>query len=641
MIPNLSNFALFLIAFAGITSTGRITLYFFKIRLTPGERLVYSFVLGAFAVFLAIMVLGFAGLITKTAAYIVLGAGLLAILYRPKNFVKETAALYRSIRRFVRSIKGTDQWVALIIIAELTVVFFIVAFGPEVRFDGLAYHLELPKRYIEAGRIQFYGDVHQSAFPALWDMAYVYGLLLRSEQISRLFAFTVTLCLVHSIYSFGRRLFGKSTGLFAALVASTAPIISAYWSNAMADNAFALFLLLSLTALTVGRKKILTAAFAAGVFLAFAAASRMQTFVLAPALAVVFIGTLTALRINRRKGFLTIVILSALSIVVAAPWYIHNYSATGNIFGYVSTALVRIENWSGASRSNSFVESVWVYLSADNYRGPHGPWYIKFAYPFLLTFKPWLWSDGEFGPLFLALIPAGFFAIYRKKTVLSLFSLIFIIFLSWIILLKEVNLRYLVWGIPYASLIAGYTWTSFSRLNRAGKFLSLFLVSITAVIGGYFTYRVHEYFPVVLGARPSAEFVDEKKYGGFDAIEVINALPEGSKILSLEPQVFYFEKPTVIGFPRHNLYFDTSRIGTPGEMLEWLQNNGITHVFTTRWASEFRFPGKPYGRGAEGYVFRKDVLETYGVLIAEGGKENVVGGYYELYEMHYPEPKKR
>jgi hypothetical protein len=638
MIQNLSNFALFLIASTGIVLTGRVILSHTQLRLTPAERLVWSFVLGAFVTSLAIMVLGFAGLVTKTAAYGVLGASLLAILYRPKDLVKETVALYRSTLRFIRGVKGIDRWIALIVIAELTTVFFVVAFGPEVRFDGLAYHLELPKRYIEAGCIQFHHDIHQSAFPALWDMAYVYGLLLRSEQISRLFAFTVTLCLIHSVYSFGRRLFGKNTGLFAALIASTTPIIAAYWSNAMADNAFALFLLLSLITLTVGRKKVVTAAFVAGVFLAFAAASRMQTFVLVPALAIVFIGALTILRINRRRGFLTIVIMSALAAAVAAPWYIHNYSATGNIFGYVSTALVRIEHWSGVNRSSSFIESVWVYLSADNYKGPHGPWYIKLAYPFLLTYKPWLWSDGEFGPLFLALIPIGFFVTYRKKAVFSLFSLILIVFLSWIILLKEVNLRYLVWGIPYASLIAGYIWTLFSGLNRAGKLFSLLLVFVTSGIGGYFTYQVHEYFPVVLGTRTPAKLVEEKKYGGFNAIEVINGLPEGTKILSLEPQVFYFEQPIVIGFPRHNLYFDTSRIETPGEMLEWLGNNGITHVLTTRWASKFRFPGKPFGRDAAGYVFREDVLGIYGVIIAEGGEEDIKGVYYELYEIRYPEP---
>ena len=417
MITHLIDLSVFFVAAVAMTFLGRPLLNIVSSRLTPGERLVRSFVLGAFVTSLVIMVLGFAGLITKTAAYGVLGASLLAILYHPKDLVKETAALYRSIRRLVRGVKSIDRWIALIVIAELTTVFFVVAFGPEVRFDGLAYHLELPKRYIEAGCIQFHHDIHQSAFPALWDMAYVYGLLLRSEQISRLFAFTVTLCLIHSIYSFGRRLFGKNTGLFAALIASTAPIIAAYWSNAMADNAFALFLLLSLITLTVGRKKVLTAAFVAGVFLAFAAASRMQTFVLAPALAIVFIGALTILRINRRRGFLTIVIMSTLATAVAAPWYIHNYSATGNIFGYVSTALVRIEHWSGVTQSSSFIESVRVYLSADNYKGPHGPWYIKLAYPFLLTYKPWIWSDGEFGPLILALIPAGFFVTYRKKAV--------------------------------------------------------------------------------------------------------------------------------------------------------------------------------------------------------------------------------
>jgi hypothetical protein len=640
MIGDLSSFALFLTASCGMVLTGRVLLSHIRFYLTAGERLVWSFILGALTISLAFTILGFAGFFTRTIAFVILFLTLSTALYRPRPLLKEIIRSGKSLKRFVVNHKKPEYVIGLIVFAALAITFILVAVAPELRYDALQYHLELPKRYINAGRITFQHDILQSAFPQAWGMLYSYGLLLGSARIAKLFAFSAGVCVLISAYSAGRRFFGKSAGFFSALVTAATPVFCEYWSNAMADIPFMLLLAMAALTLVYGRKSLIQASVVSGLFLGFAAASRMQTLVLAPAIFVVFLFTIASLKPGLKRGAIALVILFGIAIALNAPWYIHNYVATGSITGYFVTDVSRYEEWRTASNTDSLFSTIKQFLVAGNFRGPRGPWYTKLLIPFRLTFEPNIWGQGVPGPLYLALLPGVFFVRKRFKNAAFLLGIVFITVLAWILLLKETNVRYLAPAIFPGAVAAGYVWSLYLRSGRVGRLIAWLILVFTAGSAAFFVKQVSEYFPYSLGLKKPEELVVNKTFSGFNAITAVNSLPEGSLVLTNDGRTFYFDTPVIMGRPRHNHYFNSSEIETPREMLKWFEEHGVTHVLAVSGESDFTFPGKPFGNPEGKYRFREDFLDVYGTVTAEGGRRNR-NEYYELYEMHYTESENR
>lgn len=637
MTENLISLLLFIIASFGLYVVGRPLLSFARISLTPGERLVWGYVLGALTISVALMVLGFAGLYNKPAGFAVLLLSLTAALYRPKGLRDEINGLYRSLRRLIGGAKKPEYAVAFTAIAVLACAFILVALAPELRYDALQYHLELPKRYINAGRITFQHDILQTAFPQAWGMLYGYGLLLGgTEQVPKLFAFAAGVCALAAAYSAGRRLFGGSAGIFSVLVLVTTSIFAEHWSNAMADIPFMLFLTLGALALVYGRKHIYRASIIGGLFLGFAAASRMQALVLVPVIFVVYACVIASVKPRLKRGAVALLIIFSIAAVLTVPWYVYNYIATGSMTGYFVSDVSRYEEWRTAGAADSFLGSIKQFFSAENFRGPRGPWYTKLLIPFLLTFKPNLWGQGVLGPLYLVLLPGVFFIRKHARRALFLVAVVGVAVLAWVFLLKEINVRYLMPAILPAAIASGYVWSIYFKSGIFGKLAGWIILAFAVGSSAFFVYHVSEYFPYGLGLKNRDEFVAKRIFRGFDAVKAVNSLPEGSIVFTNDGRTFYFDTPVIMGRPEHNLYFNTTEIQTPEEMLEWFEGHGITHALAVSWESDFTFPGKPFRNPDGKYHFRDDFLDVYGVIRAEGGREGVKGGYYSLYEMRYP-----
>jgi hypothetical protein len=636
MIQNLSNFALFLVALAGIILTGRVILSYTKLRLTPGERLVWSFALGSFTISITLTALGFAGFFTRYAGYVVLTLSLTAVFFRPKKLAAEVNNLYESLRRFIKKANTWELRVPLLVLILLSLYFLIIALAPEYRYDSLFYHLELPKRYIEAGRITYEHDIIQSAFPAAWDILYGYGLLIATETVSKLLAFTAGVCTLVAVYSAGRRLFGGRAGVFAVLIIAVTPFFAEYWSNAMADIPFALFLTLGALTLVYGRKHIYRAAIIAGILLGFATASRLQGLILAPVIFVVYVAVIASTGRGLKRTLSALVIVFGVAIIITVPWYVRNLLATGSIIGYVGTDVSRFEEWRTGSIADSFLSSIRQYFEAESFRGPGGPWYTKLLIPFRLTFSPGMWGQGTLGPLYLAFLPGVFFVRKHRRRLWLFVGIIGLALLAWVVLLKETNVRYLIPAALPAAIAIGCVLPKFFENGRIGKGAVWVLVLFAAASSIFFVRYYSELLPYGFGFKGRNELVVKWAFHGFDAINAVNSLPEGSVVYSDEGRTFYFDKPVVIGRPEHNPYFNTTEIESPGEMLTWFAEHNITHALAASYESDFTFPEKPYGNPDGKYNFRKDFLDVYGTVLAEGGAKAYRSGYYTLYEIHYP-----
>ena len=84
--------------------------------------------------------------------------------------------------------KGTELLAPVVIaIAALFALVSVLAPSDASDWDTLAYHLAVPKLWIQAGRIEFIPSIHHSNFPFTIDLLYVWGLQWGGESGAKAF----------------------------------------------------------------------------------------------------------------------------------------------------------------------------------------------------------------------------------------------------------------------------------------------------------------------------------------------------------------------------------------------------------------------------------------------------------------------
>ena len=152
---------------------------------------------------------------------------------------------WESVRQWISREKvsiHSDPWrgVLLIVLAGLALTTAVAGLAPPADYDGLNYHLTLPKRDFEMGRIvPVPGDAWQEYFPALMEMLYRLAFALANERAAQmvhglygLAAAAATLCLAR------RMGFGLSTGRLAAVMYLS--IRNVVWEAGTSHNELAL-----------------------------------------------------------------------------------------------------------------------------------------------------------------------------------------------------------------------------------------------------------------------------------------------------------------------------------------------------------------------------------------------------------------
>lgn len=171
--------------------------------LTVGERLVFGVVLGYGAISLPVLALGLVGLL-YTPSVLLLLVALAAIGFRP---LADTLRLARpTARRALDSLRYPPNLFLAAVIVLCVAAALVKALVPPATQDDLMYHLALPRRYVEEHAIRFYPDSNYSLFPQIMEMLYTLGLLLGSDRISILFAFTTGLIAAAAAALFAKRL---------------------------------------------------------------------------------------------------------------------------------------------------------------------------------------------------------------------------------------------------------------------------------------------------------------------------------------------------------------------------------------------------------------------------------------------------
>ncbi len=196
-------------------------------------------------------------------------------------------------------------------------------------WDSLAYHLAVPKLWIQHGQIDFIPYIHHSNFPFAVDNLYIWGLQWGGQSGAKGFQFAYYLIGMVAVFGVTRQRYdGQTAPWWALLVYATIP--AALWEGGtayidLAHGLYAgfgiLFAALWLSDQTKG------ALWLSALLLGLAAASKYTGLQTIFAVGVVLaVGGL----LTKQKGLQSAILVGALATAIATPWLIRNQVHVGN-----------------------------------------------------------------------------------------------------------------------------------------------------------------------------------------------------------------------------------------------------------------------------------------------------------------------
>lgn len=203
------------------------------------------------SLFIASIFLGFLGLITFGLGllgfferpFLLLSFGILlfaAVLIRLQISRKSprTAAVKRQL--LLQSISPAEKLTIALCLGIFLLV-LLQTLTPPWDYDGLMYHLEGPRLFLQAGQIVPLPENWLTYYPFLVEMLFGLGLAFGSDVFAKLVHLTFAVLLVLATYSAAARFTGRKHAWLAAAILVGIPIFPIWAGFAYSDMAWALY----------------------------------------------------------------------------------------------------------------------------------------------------------------------------------------------------------------------------------------------------------------------------------------------------------------------------------------------------------------------------------------------------------------
>lgn len=453
-----------------------------------------------------------------------------------------------------------------IVAASLLGSTLVRALAPPTAGDALCYHLELPKRFVQLGSIDFLPWTEQSLFPFLMEMLYVMGLVLRGPVLAQLISWLIGVLFAMSVVELTATVAAGRGAYLAGLVALSVPAVTNHMSVPLNDLPVALFATLALVAaLRSVRRGCLAWAGLSGGFAGLAASVKMTALVWDGLLAVG-----VTMLLWRRCRLLSLMRLVALYAAVAAItgglWYVRSWYHTGNpVHPYFADWFGSVaEPLSGGDLKESAVpRTVWGLVQ----------------FPWAATMQPDRFGGRghQFGVLFLALVPCVL-VVRRRPHLNAALGIAGLYAVVWFTLRQ--NLRFfmptLAVGCAAVALVAIECRRRPFALRMAcgGMMVGSVLLGVLVAAN-----RARPCVAVALGGESRSAYL-KRCEPSFQVAEFANrALGADARIVSEDYRVFYFDRPIV----RESALRRWQRYDATGANLtaHWARQ-GFTHLLLVR-----------------------------------------------------------
>jgi 4-amino-4-deoxy-L-arabinose transferase-like glycosyltransferase len=552
-----------------------------------------------FASFIERAVFG-AALGLGAAAYLVLALGLAHWLY-PWAIVAALAALaavsWREVGQLAlgvgRGLRGFFSQAASIggiattaFVLAVIVLAVLGALAPSSQndWDGLSYHLAVPKIYLQHHAVAFLGWMSHSNFPFTLEMLYTAGLALGGQGAAKLFHTLSAALVVLAMVAFGGAHWKRRHGALAAVVLLSAPVVAWEATVAFNDIAAALFTLLSLYALINwwserGERWLQVSAVMCG----FALGVKMNALVLLAFLVVAAFYHRTA---TQREGFAAGMRAGAWLLVVAAvvasPWYVKSYLWTGNPVYPFFYNLFDGRYWTAEAARLYRDEQLSFGMGRGPLQALLAPWNLTMYGAQFSNFplRPLIYNT--IGPLFIAFLPGLAFLgrLERRVKFLLLYSAAALC--AWFYLSQ--HMRYLIPALPAVALCSGYAAGEILRQARKElRWPAMVAIVLVCVLSlATLAFLVSDALPVALGMETREAYLTRTLDGLYAMARVVNSLPSGSKVIMYgETRGFYFDTAYMWGDPGHHNMIAYDRLAGPAQLVDRYKALEVTHVLMT------------------------------------------------------------
>jgi 4-amino-4-deoxy-L-arabinose transferase-like glycosyltransferase len=456
-----------------------------------------------------------------------------------------------SARRAVDLPRGALEIGLVCAIVAGTAFALIAALAPEVEYDALWYHLDLPRQALDSGSLVSDRCEYVSYYPMGAELLYAYGLALGNAVIAKLVSFGVYLLFVVATYDLGTRVGSRRTALVAAAVAALTPSVLWEGTTAYVDVTVGLFLTLSLSSALrhVESGRIAPLALA-GLLGGFALAVKTLAAIGIAAIALVVIA---GRRAPLRARATSLALFGGLALVPALPWLVRAQVETGN------PVFPSLYGVFGAD------DSVWTKSAADAYEsaldriGHVDGLTGLLKLPWDITMHSSRFA-GCIGVLFLMLVPLAFTR--RPSRLLGMVALFAGAYVAlWVSPPSSQQLRFLLPVVPALAVVAAHGLEAACGLAaglhpRARAVPAVVVVATLALSIPAFT-AIHDRdgeltlthvlrgapADVVTGAESEADYLTRR----LPAYAAARGLRQGGRVVALtDPYVNLYAAPSLI-----------------------------------------------------------------------------------------------
>lgn len=185
---------------------------------SPIERGVIAAGLGAGVLQFVPFALGAVGLMTTTSLRIAFGVIVVASIVDLRAVALSVVA---AIRRRTSPHLWTIAW--LVALSPALLMAGLVALAPTYDADGLAYHLTVPKRWMETGSLNYLPTYPYSNAPMGVDMLFALGMAFFGDVAAKCIHYVLGVAGAAAIYLAGKRLSGRMVGAVVATLFLVGP----------------------------------------------------------------------------------------------------------------------------------------------------------------------------------------------------------------------------------------------------------------------------------------------------------------------------------------------------------------------------------------------------------------------------------
>ena len=555
-------------------------------REETGAFFLFAIPIGLGILSLITLALGTLGLFYAWVAWVLLGTVALCGL---AELALHRAVYKAGLRRGLPSLRQRPLiWTAaLLALLSLNLLYPLIAHGliPPVSHDEVAYHLAIPKIYIQHRGITYIPFIPYSNWPLGTEMLYTLGLLLRSETLAHLVGWDSLLLICAGLWWFARRYLDEQEGLLAAVFFAATPMVGALAGTALIELPLALFSYLAVIAIIVWteRKQVrwwVLSAICGG----FAASTKLNGAVVPLILGVFLMAyRLLTTPYHWRSAIKQFVAYGGIALAVVLPWYLKSWILAGNPFWPFFLELLGGRDWDalGSEYLLGFIRLVNLPTTLPNWLSglprlvlqprPFAPHGVDLTWYYLVL--PWL------------AIPALLFSRGRRQRVLAWLCIIALaMYTAWF--LQTHQTRFLLPATPVLSLVmvAGVGW-----LIRGHGRLIEFLVRTALVLGLVGTCWIFDRdnqallrtrWPVLAGVQHREDFL-AANVPGYTVYQYANGtLPENSRVwLALyESRGYYLDRDYMWANPISQRHVQLERYPDADQLYADLKAMGFTHM---------------------------------------------------------------